>query len=161
MRQACVIKHTNWLTAKNFSNASAPSKARLCQSGVGPDPGSPGQAPGTECCVVSGNAGGAAYPGSARAAMRKREGIEPRYEKNRGCRRASYHGRPYQRDQRPGSPRTHRGRRPWHVTKAASGTREILWVLPSMGVGWHNRHTGRKPDTPEEVGCLHMSDEVG
>ena len=76
------------LNVGNFSVASAPSKARLCQSGVGPDPGSPGQAPGTECCVVSGNAGGEAYTGSARAAMRKREGIEPRYEKNRGCRRA-------------------------------------------------------------------------
>jgi hypothetical protein len=42
-----------------------------------------------ECCVVIGDAGGEAYTGSARAAMRKREGIEPRYEKNRGCRRAS------------------------------------------------------------------------
>jgi len=72
----------------SFAIPSAPSKARLCQSGVGPDPGSPGQAPGTECCVVIGNADGEAYTGSARAAMRKREGIEPRYEKNRGCRRA-------------------------------------------------------------------------
>ena len=71
-----------------FSDTSAPSKARLCQSGGGPDPGSPGQAPGTECCVVIGDAGGEAYTGSARAAMRKREGIEPRYETNRGCRRA-------------------------------------------------------------------------
>ena len=75
-------------TADTLSIPSAPSKARLCQSGVGPDPGSPGQAPGTECCVVIGNADGEAYTGSARAAMRKREGIEPRYEKNRGCRRA-------------------------------------------------------------------------
>src|SRR5215510_11242937 len=77
-----------FLSVRYFSIPSAPSKARLCQSGVGPAPGSPGQAPGTECCVASGNAGGEAYTGSARAAMRKREGIEPRYEKNRGCRRA-------------------------------------------------------------------------
>src|SRR5262249_23244168 len=62
---------------------------------------------------------------------------------------------------RPWLRRIHRGRRPWHVTKAASGPREILWALPGTGGGWHNRHTGRKPDTPEEVGCLHMSDEVG
>ena len=47
------------------------------------------------------------------------------------------------------------GSRPGHVTMAESGTREILWVLPRMGVGWHNRHTGRKPDGPEEVGCPH------
>ena len=50
-------------SGKNFSDTSAPSKARLCPSGVGPDPGSPGQAPGTECCVVIGNAGGEAYTG--------------------------------------------------------------------------------------------------
>src|SRR5262249_42958716 len=62
---------------------------------------------------------------------------------------------------RPWLQRIHWGRRPWHVTKAASGTREILWALPGTGVGWHNRHTGRKPDTPKEVGCLHMSDDVG
>ena len=62
---------------------------------------------------------------------------------------------------RPWLRRIHRGRRPWHVIKAASGTRELLWALPGTGVGWPNRHTGRKPDTPEEVGCLHMSDEVG
>ena len=62
---------------------------------------------------------------------------------------------------RPWLRRIHRGRRPWHVTKAAPGTREILWVLPGTGVGWHNRHTGRKPNDPEEVGCLHMSEEVG
>jgi len=43
------------------------------------------------------------------------------------------------------------------VTKAAPGTREILWALPRMGVGWHNRHTGRKPNAPEEVGCPHMA----
>ena len=43
--------------------ASAPSKARLCQSGVGPDPGSPGQTPGTACCVVEGNDNGEAYTG--------------------------------------------------------------------------------------------------
>src|SRR5215510_7655066 len=62
---------------------------------------------------------------------------------------------------RPWLRRIHRGRRPWHVIKAASGTREILWGLPGTGVGWHNRHTGRKPHAPEEVGCLHTSDEVG
>ena len=42
--------------------------------------------------------------------------------------------------------RTHRGRRPGHVTKAESGTREVLWVLPRMGVERHNRPTGRKLD---------------
>src|SRR5215470_6859127 len=83
------VQQTGRVSVHFCSVTSAPSKARLCQSGVGPDPGSPGQAPGTKCCVVRGNAGGEAYTGSARAAMRKREGIEPRDEKNRGCRRAS------------------------------------------------------------------------
>ena len=32
------------------SVASAPSTARLCQLSESPSPGSPGQAPGTECC---------------------------------------------------------------------------------------------------------------
>ena len=45
------------------SVASAPSKARLCQSGAGPDPGSPGQAPGPACCVGDGNVYGEAYTG--------------------------------------------------------------------------------------------------
>src|SRR5262249_10759704 len=44
-------------------SASAPSKARLCQSGAGPDPGSPGRAPGTACCVGGGNVYGEAYTG--------------------------------------------------------------------------------------------------
>ena len=46
----------------------------------------------------------------------------------------------------PGLPRVHRGRRPWHVTRAESGTREIPSPPPTMGVRWHNRQTGRKPD---------------
>ena len=46
-----------------WSNASAPSEARLCQSGAGPDPGSLGQTPGTACCVVEGNDNGEAYTG--------------------------------------------------------------------------------------------------
>ena len=45
------------------SAASAPSQARLCQSGAGPDPGSLGQIPGTACCVVEGNDNGEAYTG--------------------------------------------------------------------------------------------------
>ena len=45
------------------SVASEPSKARLCQSGAGPDPGSPGQAPGTAYCVGGGNVYGEAYTG--------------------------------------------------------------------------------------------------
>ena len=94
--------------------------------------------------------------------MRKREGIEPRYGREMWVptslvRRKAISLEPLWLWLQ----RTHRGRRPGHVTTAESGTREILWVLPRMGVGWHNRHTGRKPDTPEEVGCLHMSDEVG
>src|SRR5262245_62219974 len=47
----------------NFSITSAPSKARLCQPGVGPGPGSPGQTPGTACCAVEGNDNGEAYTG--------------------------------------------------------------------------------------------------
>jgi hypothetical protein len=94
--------------------------------------------------------------------MRKREGIGPVMDTQLwtptwlGSRKAIS-----REPNRPWLRRVHRGRRPWHVTKAASGTREILWALPRMGVGWHNRHTGRKPDIPEEVGCLHMSDDVG
>ena len=38
----------------------APSKARRCQPGSAPGPGSLGQAPGTACCVAIGNAGGEA-----------------------------------------------------------------------------------------------------
>ena len=59
---------------------------------------------------------------------------------------------------RPRLRRTHRSRRPGHVTTAKTGTREILWALPRMGGGWHNRYTGRKPDGPEEVGCPHITD---
>src|SRR5262245_40784829 len=43
--------------------ASAPSKARLCQLGAGPGPGSLGQAPGTKWCVAEGNDGCEAYTG--------------------------------------------------------------------------------------------------
>ncbi len=81
--------------------------------------------------------------------MRKREGIEPRYERESwvptplAVRKATS-----KEPIRPWLWRTHRGRRPGHVTKAESGTREILWVLPRTGVGWHNRQTGRKPDAP-------------
>src|SRR5215510_12082471 len=46
-----------------YPEHSAPSKARRCQPGEGPGPGSLGQAPGTECCVVIGNVGGEAYTG--------------------------------------------------------------------------------------------------
>src|SRR5215813_632892 len=100
--------------------------------------------------------------------MRKREGIEPRHGYTtvdadvvmfteghiKGAQQAMAPANP------PGSKTVarHQGS---VGTKAASGTREILWALPRTGVGWHNRHAGRKPDTPEEVGCLHMSDEVG
>lgn len=42
---------------------SVPSQARLCQPEAGSGPGSPGQAPGTACCVVDGNGCGEAYPG--------------------------------------------------------------------------------------------------
>ena len=45
------------------SVASAPSKARLCQLGESPSPGSPGQAPGTECCGSVGNGTVEAYTG--------------------------------------------------------------------------------------------------
>jgi hypothetical protein len=30
----------------------------------------------------------------------------------------------------------------------------------SMGVGRHNRHTGRMPDGASEVGCPHMSEDA-
>jgi hypothetical protein len=54
-------------SGRNFpvfrSNASAPSEARLCQPEAGSGPGSPGQAPGTACCVDVGNGGGEAYTG--------------------------------------------------------------------------------------------------
>ena len=43
--------------------ASAPSKARLCQPEADSGPESLGQASGTECCVVVGNASGEAYTG--------------------------------------------------------------------------------------------------
>ena len=94
--------------------------------------------------------------------MRKREGIEPRYGREMWVPTSLARWKAISLE-----PlwlwlqRTHRGRRPGHVTTAESGTREILWVLPRMGVGWHNRHTGRKPDGPEEVGCPHSSEEVG
>ena len=57
----------------------APSEARLYRLGASPSPGSPGKAPGTECCVGVGNGPVEAYTGSWQAAMRQREGIEPRY----------------------------------------------------------------------------------
>jgi hypothetical protein len=46
-----------------YPQAGAPSKARLCQLGEDPSPGSPGQAPGTACCVAVGNGRGEAYTG--------------------------------------------------------------------------------------------------
>jgi len=30
----------------------------------------------------------------------------------------------------------------------------------SVGVGWHNRHTGSRPDGASEVGCPHMSEDA-
>ena len=63
-----------------FSVASAPSEARLCLLGESPSSGSPGKAPGTECCVSDGNIVGEEYTRRSWAAMRQREGIEPRYE---------------------------------------------------------------------------------
>src|SRR4029453_11147460 len=32
---------------------------------------------------------------------------------------------------------------------------------PSVGVGRHNRHTGRRTNGASEVGCPHMSEDVG
>ena len=94
--------------------------------------------------------------------MRKREGIEPRYGREMWVPTSLARRKAISLEPRwLWLQRTHRGRRPGHVTTAESGTREILWVLPRMGVGWHNRHTGRKPDGPEEVGCPHSSEEVG
>gem|GEM_PF-5189532 len=51
------------LKAKSCSNNSAPSKARLYQSGVEPDLGNPGKVPSTECCGGIGNDVGEAYTG--------------------------------------------------------------------------------------------------
>ena len=48
-----------------------------------------------------------------------------------------------------------------HVTKAGSGTREVLWGPPKQEVGWHNRHTGRKPIAPEGSRMSPSSKDVG
>lgn len=58
-----LVREQLWKASHNRSVASAPSEARLCQSGAGPDPGSPGQTSGTACCVVEGNDNGEAYTG--------------------------------------------------------------------------------------------------
>ena len=59
----CARVKTGCSSSCPCSTASAPSKARLCQSGAGPDPGSPGQIPGTACCVGEGNDTDEAYTG--------------------------------------------------------------------------------------------------
>jgi hypothetical protein len=62
-----------------YSYSRAPSEARLYRLGVSPSSRSPGKALDIECCVGVGNDFGEAYTERWRAAMRKREGIEPRY----------------------------------------------------------------------------------
>jgi hypothetical protein len=129
---------------QNFSAASAPSKARLCLLGESPSSGSPGKAPGTECCVSAGNNVGEAYTRRSWAAMRQREGIEPRYEMKLWMPTLLVKRKATPRSQLPRLRRVHRGQRPWHVTKAKSGTREI----PSMPL-----HRGRaaQPDNWKEA----------
>jgi hypothetical protein len=63
--------------------------------------------------------------------MRQREGIEPRYEHDIvGADAVSKaEGHINGADMARAPRRTPRGRRPGHVTRAESGTREILWVL--------------------------------
>ena len=94
--------------------------------------------------------------------MRKREGIELRYERKSWVPTSLARRKATSLELlRLGLQGTHRGRRPGHVTTAKSGTREIPGIPPGKGVEWHNRHTGRKLDGPWEVGCPHMSDEAG
>jgi hypothetical protein len=90
------------------------------------------------------------------------KGLSPVMDVQCGCRRREQDGRPY-RWSRAGSGfrEPPGGRKPGHGTTAEAGTRASLWVLPRMGIGWHNRHPGRKPDGPEEVGCPQRSEEVG
>ena len=93
--------------------------------------------------------------------MRQREGIEPRYGRELWVPTSLARRKAISREPLwlwlQG---THRGRRPWHVIKAESGTREIPCTPPGKGVGWCNQHTGRPANGPEEVGCPHMSDEA-
>jgi hypothetical protein len=82
-RVSCTVLKTSGVgdcSAEFNSIATAPSEARLCLLGESPSSGSPGKAPGTECCVSVGNNEGEAYTRRSWAAMRQREGIEPRYE---------------------------------------------------------------------------------
>gem|GEM_PF-3602440 len=69
----------------------APSKARLYRLRVSPSSRSFGKALDIECCVGVGHGHGEAYTERWRAAMRKREGIEPRYWGESNASAASRH----------------------------------------------------------------------
>jgi hypothetical protein len=93
--------------------------------------------------------------------MRKREGIEPRYGRETvgadvvsnteghidGAALAMAPANP------PGSETGAR-----HHGKAGNSGGPL--GSSRSEVGWHNRHTGRKPNDPEEVGCPHTSEDV-
>ena len=94
--------------------------------------------------------------------MRQREGIEPRYERETvgadAVSKAEGHIKGADTARAPANPPGSKTGARHHGRAGNSGG-----PLGSSHerVGWHNRHTGRKPDDPEEVGCPHMSEDVG
>ena len=93
--------------------------------------------------------------------MRKREGIEPRHGYTtvdadvvmfteghiKGAQQAMAPANP------PGSKTVAR-------QQGRDGNSGDTMRSSSVGVGWHNRHTGRRPDGASEVRCPHMSEDA-
>ena len=76
-----------------------------------------------------------------------------------GCRLAAPPGRLHPRSPRPRLPRTHRGRSPWHVSRAGNSGDPRRSSNP--GVGRYHRHTGRRPHGGSAVGGPQTSKDAG
>lgn len=143
-----------------FCTTSAPSEARLCRWGESPHSGSPGKAPDIECCVGLGNDVNEAYTGRSWATMRKREGNEPRYQNQMWMLTLLV-----ERKATPEEPTATASEGPPGSKTVArdygkAGNSGDPIDSSNLGVGRHNRSTGRNPDGRWEVGCPHSSEEV-
>ena len=92
--------------------------------------------------------------------MHKREGIEPRYQNQLWMptplvERKAILKEPIAMASEgpPGSETVAR-----HQGKAGNSGDPMN--SSTLGVGWHNQRTGRKPDSLWEVGCPHSSEEM-
>jgi hypothetical protein len=140
--------------------ASAPSEARLCLLGERPSSGSPGKAPGTECCVSDGNIVGEAYTSRSWAAMRQREGIEPRDENKLWMPTLLVKRKAIPRKPTATASAGPPGSKTVARDQGKVGNSGDPIGSSDTGVGQYNQTTGRKLNGRWEVGCPHSSDEV-